>query len=89
MKHFHTPISTTASITIGDFFSDINVRVNASNVFRRNEKGFRVYTRLKDTNDRFILFLDADYEEELELTCLTNIQRGILLVILVQERWLM
>ena len=58
----HTPISTTASITIGDFFSDINVRVNASNVFRRNEKGFRVYTRLKDTNDRFILFLDADYE---------------------------
>lgn len=58
----HTPISTTASIAIGDFFSDINVRLNAGNVFRRNEKGFRVYARLKDTNDRFILFLDADYE---------------------------
>ena len=57
----HTPESTTALIAFSKFFQDIDVRVNIASAFRKREKGFRVYTRIKDSNNRWILFLDADY----------------------------
>ena len=58
----HTPESTTALIAFSKFFQDIDVKVNIEGTFRKREKGFRVYTRIKDSNDRWILFLDGDYE---------------------------
>tara|TARA_R110000787_G_scaffold228268_1_gene335992 strand:- start:550 stop:3069 length:2520 start_codon:yes stop_codon:yes gene_type:complete len=58
---FSTPLAD-ATIAAGKFFSDIDVKINIEDVFRKREKGFRVYTRIKDSNDRWVLFLDADYE---------------------------
>lgn len=58
---FSTPLEV-ATVAAGKFFSDIDVKINIEDVFRKREKGFRVYTRIKDSNDRWVLFLDADYE---------------------------
>jgi len=53
---------TTANIVAGNYFTDVNVRINIEGEFRKREKGFRIYTRKKGSNDRFILLLDADYD---------------------------
>ena len=58
----HAAESTTALVAAGDFFTSIAVRINIEATFRKREKGFRIYTRLKDSNERWILFVDADYE---------------------------
>ena len=58
----HTPESTTAVIGVGQFFQNVDVKMNISSAFRPKEKGFRIYTRIKDSGDRFTLFLDCDYE---------------------------
>jgi|10_taG_2_1085330.scaffolds.fasta_scaffold12489_2 hypothetical protein len=58
----HAAESTTALVAAGDYFSDIAVRINIEATFRKREKGFRIYTRIKDNNDRWRLFVDADYE---------------------------
>lgn len=55
--------ATTALITAGEYFSDVRVVVNVEDTFRKREKGFRIYTRLKGSNDRYGLFLDCDYEK--------------------------
>tara|TARA_R110002051_G_scaffold874_3_gene4216 strand:- start:3003 stop:5420 length:2418 start_codon:yes stop_codon:yes gene_type:complete len=57
-----SPESDTANLAVGDFFSGIAVRINIEAAFREREKGFRIYTRIKDNNDRWGLFVDADYE---------------------------
>jgi hypothetical protein len=49
-------------ITSGAYFTGVKVRIqDTSFTGRTNEKGFRVYTRKKDGNGRWILFLDVDY----------------------------
>ena len=60
----HVFNSALSEVTLGeyDFFQNVDVKMNISGVFRKKEKGFRIYTRIKDSNDRFILFLDCDYE---------------------------
>ena len=58
----HAAESTTAVVASGDFFTGIAVRINIEATFRKREKGFRIYTRIKDSNDRWGLFVDADYE---------------------------
>jgi hypothetical protein len=61
----HSTIETPsedALIVPGGYFKDVDVRVRIHSAFREKEKGFRIYTRIKDSNDRFILFLDVDYE---------------------------
>ena len=58
----HAAESTTALVAAGDFFTSIAVRINIEGTFRKREKGFRIYTRIKDNNDRWRLFVDADYE---------------------------
>lgn len=50
------------AITAGAYFTGVKVRIqDTSFTGRTNEKGFRVYTRKKDGNGRWILFLDVDY----------------------------
>ena len=49
-------------IGVGQFFQNVDVKMNISSAFRPKEKGFRIYTRIKDSGDRFTLFLDCDYE---------------------------
>tara|TARA_R100001015_G_C4634868_1_gene202435 strand:+ start:80 stop:2776 length:2697 start_codon:yes stop_codon:yes gene_type:complete len=58
---FSTPLSS-ATIGIGKYFADVGIRINTSETFRKTEKGFRIYTRKKNTNDKLILFLDVDYD---------------------------
>jgi len=57
------PQATTALMSTGEYFSDVRVVVNVESAFRKREKGFRIYTRLKGSNDRYGLFLDCDYEK--------------------------
>jgi hypothetical protein len=57
-----SPKSDLFGITAGAYFTRVKVRIqDTSFTGRTNEKGFRVYTRKKDGNGRWILFLDVDY----------------------------
>jgi hypothetical protein len=62
LPHTFSTALDTATIAEGQFFEDVDVKFNTESAFRKNEKGVRVYTRIKDSNERFILFLDIDYE---------------------------
>jgi len=56
------PKSDLFAITAGAYFTGVKVRIqDTSFTGRTNEKGFRVYTRKKDGNGRWVLFLDVDY----------------------------
>ena len=35
-------------------FEDVDVKFNTASAFRKNEKGIRIYTRIQDSNERFI-----------------------------------
>ena len=59
---FNTALSS-ATIGAGKYFSDVGIQINVKNAFRQREKGLRIYTRKKGTNDRYILFLDVDYNK--------------------------
>ena len=57
-----TPKSDLFAITTGAYFTGVKFRIkDTSFTARRNEKGVRIYTRKKDGNGRWILFLDVDY----------------------------
>lgn len=57
-----SPKSDLFAITTGAYFTGVKIRIkDTSFTTRTNEKGFRVYTRKKDGNGRWILFLDVDY----------------------------
>ena len=57
-----SPKSDLFAITAGAYFTGVKVRIqDTSFTGRTNEKGFRVYTRKKDGNGRWVLFLDVDY----------------------------
>jgi hypothetical protein len=62
LPHVFSTALDTATVGQGQFFDDVDIKFKTSSAFRKNEKGVRIYTRIKDTNDRFILFLDVDYE---------------------------
>lgn len=62
LPHTFSTALDTATVAEGQFFDDVDIKFKTSSAFRKNEKGVRIYTRIKDTNDRFILFLDVDYE---------------------------
>lgn len=62
LPHVFSTGLSNATIGHGKYFSDVGLQINTSETFRKKEKGFRIYTRKKSTNDKFILFLDADYE---------------------------
>lgn len=62
LPHVFSTGLSNATIGHGKYFSDVGLQINTSEAFRKKEKGFRIYTRKKSTNDKFILFLDADYE---------------------------
>jgi len=62
-----TPKDSLFGITTGAYFTNVGFRIkdtgfSALNTGYKNEKGVRVYTRKKDGNGRWILFLDVDYE---------------------------
>ena len=58
-----TPKSDLFSITTGAYFTGVGFRIKDTGFTGyKNEKGVRVYTRKKDGNGRWILFLDVDYE---------------------------
>ena len=52
----------TCTLTAGQFFEDIGVKMLTTNAFREAEKGFRVYVRAQNSNERYQLLLDVDYE---------------------------
>lgn len=57
------PQSTLFPITSGAYFTNVGFRIKDTGFdFRKNEKGVRIYTRKKDGNGRWILFLDVDYQ---------------------------
>ena len=58
---FNTELSS-ATIGSGKYFSDVGIQINVKNAFRQREKGLKIYTRKKGSNDRYILFLDVDYK---------------------------
>ena len=62
LPHIWTTAPSTASLSTGHFFTGVGVQINVANAFREKEKGFRIYTRRKDKNERWSLFLDVDYE---------------------------
>ena len=58
-----SPQSTLFPITTGAYFTNVSFIIkHGSFTARKNEKGVRVYTRKKDGNGRWILFLDVDYQ---------------------------
>tara|TARA_R100000734_G_C3316560_1_gene109124 strand:+ start:163 stop:2727 length:2565 start_codon:yes stop_codon:yes gene_type:complete len=57
-----TPKSDLFAITSGAYFTGVKFRIKDAGTWRMNEKGVRVYTRKKDGNGRWILFLDVDYQ---------------------------
>lgn len=58
-----TPQSTLFALTTGAYFTNVGFIIkHGSFNTRKNEKGVRVYTRKKDGNGRWILFLDVDYQ---------------------------
>jgi len=58
-----TPQTTLFPITSGAYFTNVGFIIkHGSFNTRKNEKGVRVYTRKKDGNGRWILFLDVDYQ---------------------------
>tara|TARA_R100000406_G_scaffold30816_2_gene20157 strand:- start:6744 stop:9221 length:2478 start_codon:yes stop_codon:yes gene_type:complete len=58
-----TPQTTLFPITTGAYFTNVGFIIkHGSFNTRKNEKGVRVYTRKKDGNGRWILFLDVDYQ---------------------------
>ena len=58
-----TPKSDLFAITTGAYFTNVGFIIrDASFDTRKNEKGVRIYTRKKDGNGRWILFLDVDYQ---------------------------
>ena len=57
------PQSTLFPITSGAYFTNVGFRIKDTSFSdRKNEKGVRIYTRKKDGNGRWILFLDVDYQ---------------------------
>jgi hypothetical protein len=62
LPHVFSTALSDATIASGQFFDDVDIKFNTASAFRKNEKGVRIYTRIKDSNDRYILFLDVDYE---------------------------
>ena len=62
LPHTFDTALDTATVAEGQFFEDVDVKFNTASAFRKNEKGIRIYTRIQDSNERFILFLDIDYE---------------------------
>jgi len=58
-----TPKTTLFPITTGAYFTNVGFRIKDTGFSGyKNEKGVRVYTRKKDGNGRWILFLDVDYQ---------------------------
>ena len=55
-----TPKSDLFAITSGAYFTGVKFRIKDAGTWRMNEKGVRIYTRKKDGNGRWILFLDVD-----------------------------
>jgi hypothetical protein len=65
LPHVFSTALDSATIADGQFFEDVDIKFNTASTFptaRAAEKGVRIYTRIKDSNDRYILFLDVDYE---------------------------
>ena len=62
LPHVWTSAPSAASLSTGHFFTGVGVKINVASAFREKEKGFRIYTRRKDKNERWSLFLDVDYE---------------------------
>lgn len=62
LPHVWSSAPSTASLSAGHFFTAVGVKINVASAFREKEKGFRIYIRRKDKNERWNLFLDADYE---------------------------
>jgi hypothetical protein len=52
----------TCILTAGQFFEDIGFKINTTNAFRESEKGVRIYVRAQNSNERYQLLLDVDYE---------------------------
>tara|TARA_R110002012_G_scaffold19135_1_gene69536 strand:+ start:196 stop:2394 length:2199 start_codon:yes stop_codon:yes gene_type:complete len=65
LPHIWSSAPSAASLSAGHFFTAVGVKINVANAFREKEKGFRIYIRRKDKNERWNLFLDADYERGL------------------------
>lgn len=57
-----TPKTDLFAITSGAYFTGVKFRIKDAGTWRINEKGVRIYTRKKDGNGRWILFLDVDYQ---------------------------
>ena len=58
-----SPQSSLFPITTGAYFTNVGFMIkDGSFSGRKNEKGVRIYTRKKDGNGRWILFLDVDYQ---------------------------
>ena len=58
-----SPKSDLFAITTGAYFTNVGFRIKDTGFTGyKNEKGVRVYTRKKDGNGRWILFLDVDYQ---------------------------
>ena len=56
------PKTDLFTITTGAYFTGVGFRIkDTSFTSRKNEKGVRIYTRKKEGNNRWILFLDVDY----------------------------
>tara|TARA_R100001594_G_scaffold148632_1_gene204287 strand:+ start:679 stop:3369 length:2691 start_codon:yes stop_codon:yes gene_type:complete len=62
LPHIFGSALSSAQIGHGKYFSDVGIQINTSETFRKRDKGIRIYTRKKSTNDKLILFLDIDYE---------------------------
>jgi len=62
LPHSWGTAPSAASLSAGHFFTAIGVKINITNAFREKEKGFRIYIRRKDKNERWNVFLDVDYE---------------------------
>lgn len=52
----------TCTLTAGQYFDDIGIKINTTNAFREGEKGIRIYVRQQNSNKRYQLLLDVDYE---------------------------
>jgi hypothetical protein len=60
--HIFSTELASATIGSGKYFSDVGIQMNITGAFRKREKGLRIYTRKKGSNDRYIIFLDIDYK---------------------------